>query len=203
MRLVIISDTHGKHRKIELPSGDILIHAGDFTRQGVEDIAEFNEWLGTLSYQHKIVVAGNHDFPFETQDGSNLLTNAVYLQDSAATIGGIRFYGSPWQPRFFDWAFNLDRGEPIKEKWDLIPHDTDVLITHGPPYGYLDKNSLGVSVGCEELLKAVARIAPRLHIFGHIHEGYGLVETATTTFINACICDGGYRPNNQPVVFII
>jgi Icc-related predicted phosphoesterase len=204
MRLVIISDTHGSHRNIKLPAGDILIHAGDFTRHGSDDdVAEFDDWLATLPYQDKIIIAGNHDFPFETKDGTKLLSNGIYLQDSAVTINGIKFYGSPWQPRFFDWAFNLDRGESLKEKWDLIPADTDVLITHGPPYGYLDINSRGFSVGCEELMEAVERTKPRLHVFGHIHEGYGIVETPATTFINACICNLGYRPINMPVIFDI
>jgi len=88
-------------------------------------------------------------------------------------IEGVKFYGSPWQPRFFDWAFNLDRGEEIKKKWDLIPMDTDVLITHGPPYGILDLTHEGEKVGCEELMKAVLRVQPKIHIFGHIHEAYG------------------------------
>src|ERR1051326_8044265 len=102
MRLVIISDTHGYHRKLTLPAGDLLIHAGDFTRHGSdEDVAEFNDWLGTLPFPHKIIIAGNHDFPFEIQDGKKLLTNAIYLQDSSVTIDGIKFYGSPPQPRFF------------------------------------------------------------------------------------------------------
>jgi Icc-related predicted phosphoesterase len=195
---------HGSHRKIALPDGDTLIQAGDFTRHGsIEDVTEFNDWLGTLSFKNKIIIAGNHDFPFERQDGRKLLTNASYLQDTAVIIDGIKFYGSPWQPRFFDWAFNLDRGESLREKWELIPDDTDVLITHGPPYGYLDTNVRGLLAGCEELIMAVERIKPRLHIFGHIHEGYGIVATSTTTFINACICNLGYQPANNPVVFDI
>lgn len=107
---------------------------------------------------------------------------------------GIKFYGSPWQPWYYDWAFNEQRGEKIKAKWDLIPEDTDVLITHGPPMGILDKTLESGHVGCEELVKAVHRIKPKLHIFGHIHEDHGELRLHGTHFVNAASCNLKYKP---------
>lgn len=173
MRIVCISDTHGKHRTMTIPDGDVLVHAGDLTPRGHEkDIKDVNDWLGTLPHKHKIMIAGNHDFEFEKNpiNARSWITNAHYLCDESLIIDGVKFYGSPWQPRYFDWAFNVDRGEPLKVIWDKIPMDTDVLITHGPPHGILDMTFEKIMAGCEELLLAVQRIKPKIHIFGHIHE---------------------------------
>ena len=128
------------------------------------------------------------------------MTGCTYLEDSEATIGGLRFYGSPWQPWFFDWAFNLERGAPLAEKWALVPDDTDVLLTHGPPSGVLDTTSRGERVGCEELAAALRRVRPRLHVFGHIHESYGVHPADDTLSVNACNCDSRYAPVHPPVV---
>jgi Icc-related predicted phosphoesterase len=122
------------------------------------------------------------------------MTNAHYLQDQSVIIEGLKFYGSPWQPTFHNWAFNKDRGEKIKTEWDKIPSDTDVLITHGPPFGILDKTVDNEKVGCEELLLAVNRIKPKIHIFGHIHENYGEIKLNGTHFINPSSCDYNYIP---------
>ena len=202
--IVVISDTHGFHDSVEVPMGDILVHAGDLTRHGtMEDVEAFSRYLGTLPHEVKIVIAGNHDFCFERDRKACVakLTNAIYLQDEAVTVHGIRFYGSPWQPWFFDWAFNLQRGPEIRAKWDLIPENTDVLITHGPPFGIGDRITQGEHVGCKDLLDVVEEVKPKLHIFGHIHEGYGLRSNRHTDFINASICDSLYQPLNRPIVY--
>jgi Icc-related predicted phosphoesterase len=202
--IVAISDTHGFHESVDIPAGDILIHAGDLTRHGeMGEVKEFNDFLGGLPHPVKIVIAGNHDFCFESDPERcrNNLTNAIYLQDQAVTVEGVRFYGSPWQPWFFDWAFNLQRGPEIRAKWDLIPEDTDVLITHGPPFGHGDRTLRGEQVGCQDLLEVVEQIQPKFHIFGHIHEGYGLTRNEHTTFINASICGVSYRPKNTPTLY--
>lgn len=215
MKIVCLSDTHGLHDQVAVPDGDLLLHAGDFTMRGrPEEITPFDAWLGTLPHRHRVVVAGNHDFLFEKSpaEARRLLVNATYLEDSAATIDGLRVWGSPWQPWFMDWAFNLRRGEPLREKWSLIPDGTDILVTHGPPHGIRDEvrklagrafaaiTGQGGHVGCEELLAAVEARPPRLHVFGHIHEGYGIERRGATTFVNASICDARYRPVNAPVV---
>lgn len=208
MRVVCISDTHLRHEQITIPDGDVLVHAGDSTMVGRDgDIIRFNHWLGTLPHSYKIIIAGNHDFLFESDPAlaEGLITNAHYLRDSAVVIEGLKFYGSPWQPWFMDWAFNLQRGTEIKSKWDLIHEDTDVLVTHGPPHGILDlvprDNLQGYEhIGCKDLLRAVRKVKPRLHIFGHIHEGYGVLRRSKTVYVNASVCDGAYRPVNQPLV---
>ncbi len=141
-RIVCLSDTHNCNERIEVPDGDILIHAGDATTVGThEQIRRFSDWFASLPHPHKVFVAGNHDWLFEKDNDSarSLLDPAiVYLQDSAIEIDGLKIYGSPWQPRFFDWAFNLNRGQEMAEKWAMIPDDIDILITHGPPNGILD-----------------------------------------------------------------
>jgi predicted phosphohydrolase len=202
LRIVCISDTHNQHEALDVPDGDLLLCAGDITRRGDRaDVESFDRWLSTLPHPHKVVIAGNHDFCFERDPGARAwLRHATYLQDSGCEIGGLRLWGSPWQPRFFDWAFNLNRGAPLRERWDLIPPETDVLITHGPPWGVLDLTSRRVRAGCEELALAVARIKPRLHVFGHIHEAYGRVDVDGVIYVNACTCDLRYRPVQPPIV---
>lgn len=180
MRLVCISDTHSLHRRIpEIPDGDVLIHAGDCLGAGtLDDVADLNDWLGSLPHQYKIVIAGNHDAAFqETPDlARETLTNAIYLEDSGVDIEGVQFWGSPWTPPFMNWWFMLDRGQPLYEKWSLIPDNTDVLITHGPPKNVGDEVSLGFrcfNAGCVDLSHRIDKLSLKAHVFGHIHEGYG------------------------------
>jgi len=206
VKIVCLSDTHTFHDDIDVPDGDILIHAGDFTIAGeVREIAAFNHWLGTLPHKHKIVIAGNHDWLFQRSPtlARSLMTNATYLEDSLVEVEGLKIYGSPWQPWFMDWAFNLQRGDEIRRKWDLIPDDIDILITHGPPYFFLDETPGGQRVGCEELAEYVVRLKPKLHIFGHIHHSYGTFTKGSIRFINASTCDEAYRPVNRPAVVSI
>jgi Icc-related predicted phosphoesterase len=206
LRIILISDTHSLHRQLNIPDGDILLHAGDITDTGTQDqVEKFNHFLATLPHRHKIVIAGNHDFYFEQfpKEARALLTNCIYLQDEAVTIEDLRFYGSPWTPWFYDWAFNLQRGKPLREKWALIPSETQILITHGPPRGYGDLTNGGERTGCADLLDAVTRIKPWLHIYGHIHEGAGVYHHDATTLINASSCDFMYNPVNPAVVIDI
>lgn len=212
MRLVAISDTHGHHDALDLPAGDVLVHTGDFSRYG--DLAEaeaFLTWLTEQPHPHKLLIAGNHDFAAEKQpEAFRALVpdNVTYLQDSAVEVDGRTFYGAPWTPEFCSWAFMLERGEPIRTVWDKIPGTTDVLLTHGPPYGHNDlakafKSAHQRAVGCLELLHAVQRVRPLVHIFGHIHESYGASmsdEVPGTQFINASTCTLAYAPDNPPVV---
>lgn len=211
-RIVLLSDTHNCNEQISVPDGDILIHAGDATNRGEQyEVEEFLVWFSRLPHKYKIFVAGNHDWLYETQNRfARILTakfNIEYLQDSSTEIEGLKIYGSPWQPRFFDWAFNLNRGSELAEKWKLIPDDIDVLITHGPPNGILDAVSRGAFVentGCEELIKRIEEIAAfgklKIHVFGHIHCGYGEAEKFGIRFVNASNCDEDYLPTNPPIV---
>lgn len=181
------SDTEGSHRQVEVPNGDILIFAGDISRQGSSRaIADFNAWLALLPHPEKVVIAGNHDTLFERNPGVGrlLLTGCRYLQDEAAEISGLKFWGSPHTPEFYNWAFNLPRGAKLAEKWAMIPKDTEVLVTHGPPFGVGDRTADG-PVGCDDLRKRVEQLPKlKLHVFGHIHEEPGIFKRDGVVFAN-------------------
>jgi Icc-related predicted phosphoesterase len=216
-KITLISDTHCKHGLLtpDLPGGDLLIHAGDISSMGYErEIESFCWWFSQLNhYKHKIFIAGNHDWGFEdnVDKVKNILSKypeIKYLQDDAYIVSegdyqiSLKIWGSPWQPRFYNWAFNADRGEDIKQYWDLIPNDIDILITHGPAYGFLDRvNGKGRSLGCEELTKALERINPYIHVCGHIHSGNGYEKYDNTHLFNAAVLDESYMYNYRPKSF--
>ena len=192
MRFVAISDTHGYHDRVQIPDGDVLLHSGDCTNGGrLQELEDFNRFLERLPHTHKIVIAGNHDFCLERQPdaATPLLTAATYLFDSSIEIEGVKIYGSPWQPEFFDWAFNLPRGPVLARKWAEIPADTDILMTHGPPFGILDMTTRGEAVGCADLLERLGQLSVKVHLFGHIHEAYGEVVDGATRYLNASAFD--------------
>ncbi|NTU84495.1 MAG: metallophosphoesterase [Chloroflexales bacterium] len=201
MRIVCLADTHGLHRQVAVPPGDVLVHAGDLTRQGnLDELRDLNTWLGELPHPHKLVIAGNHDWDiqWEPDEARRLLANTTYLCDEAVTIDGLIFYGSPWTPGP-GWAFGRSL-MALAYHWAELPDGIDVLITHGPPLGALDQNHKGERLGDEALAEAVVRARPRLHIFGHIHEAYGQIAHRGTTFVNASACTLRYEPANAPIV---
>ena len=201
--LILISDTHCLHKDLHLPAGDILIHAGDFSSRGREhEIVDFLNWFSSQPHQYKILIAGNHDFLAERNPKafrSLIPKNVIYLEDSGTEIQGIKFWGSPITPWFYDWAFNRRRGAEIKSYWDLIPNDTEVLITHGPPFGFGDLTFHQDQVGCRDLLEAVKAIKPKLHIFGHIHEAYEISKTDNIIFVNASNTNLQYQLVNPAI----
>jgi Icc-related predicted phosphoesterase len=205
MKLTFFSDTHRNHDKLQFNGGDVLVFCGDLTSRGsLADVESFANFTSKLDYQHKVVIAGNHDFCFENQEralAERIFKDhgLIYLNDSGVEINGVKFWGSPIQPWFHNWAFNRARGEAIKKHWDLIPNDIDILITHGPPAGVLDLCHHGERVGCADLLMSVAAIKPRVHAFGHIHECYGTVEIGKTLFVNACNLNEKYLVTNPPI----
>ena len=210
MKMTFISDTHGKHEHLTskaynniLGSGDVLVHAGDCTNVGkVGEIKDFLDWFSNTDYTHKIFIAGNHDFGFELVHdiAPEYKEKGVhYLFDSEVVIDGVKFYGSPWQPEFYDWAFNLPRGEKLAEKWSLIPGNTDILITHGPAYGMLDWVPSGQQVGCQDLFHRVMEIQPKIHVCGHIHCAYGQKYFNNVEFLNAAVLNERYLHENKPI----
>ena len=206
MKIVFISDTHSRHYDVDIPNGDMLIHAGDLSSRGKpEEITDFLNWFSNQPHKYKIFIAGNHDFFFEKEHEDEIKNiipkNVIYLNDSGIEIEDIKIWGSPVQPEFYNWAFNRKRGKEIKKHWDLIPLDTDILITHGPPLNILDKTVRGDIVGCEDLLNAVNKIKPKIHVFGHIHEDNGVLKKNDTTFINASILNERYRNTNDPIIY--
>lgn len=230
MRIISISDTHRGHQHIELPpyqEGDVLVHAGDISGRGeIATIANFHYWLKDLPYKHIVVISGNHDFCFENEERDYAKTTLIgdqedrihYLEDSEITIDGIKFYGSPWQPWFGGWAFNLRRGEEIARKWAQIPDDTDVLITHGPPaqkcggviphvfHRHTGTDLYEEDVGCEDLFQRMKELTKlQYHICGHIHEGYGVYThpDLSCKVVNASIMDLKYNPTNKPFMLTV
>ena len=219
MKITLISDTHTKHQNLnsDLPGGDILIHSGDFMNSGYDksDVTDFFDWFSSIKgYDKKIFIAGNHDRILENDPTWSTLTikdypNLIYLQDEGYSIydieddSSVKLYGSPWQPEFNGWAFNLPRnGEVMKAKWDAIPKGTDILITHGPPFGYLDiPGGQSIRVGCEMLRYRVDELKPKIHVFGHVHGGYGYYFNGHTHFFNASVLNERYKYTNKPFTF--
>jgi predicted phosphohydrolase len=188
MRIVAVADTHLFHDELVVPDGDVFVHAGDMCQGGsLEELERAVRWIRALPHRTKVIIAGNHDFAFAEQpeEARAMVEDFVYLQDSGWAIDGVSFWGSPWQPEFNDWAFNLPRGEALAEKWALVPDRVDVLITHGPPRGIGDRGPVAGRLGCEDLLERVRVVKPRVHFFGHIHQDGGAWQHGETLFVNA------------------
>ena len=215
MKILTISDTHNQHEFIPLKyidntDGDIdmLIHAGDMSSTGSRaEITKFFDWFSLQPFKHKIVIAGNHDFFFEQAPEYEIESflsnypNVIYLNDSGIEIDGYKIWGSPVTPYFNNWAFNKV-GDSIKKNWDLIPLDINILITHGPLYGYLDLVDYRYPKGCMYLLEKIKIMSNlKLHVFGHIHEGYGRIDLGNgLILINASVLDRSYIMKNLPLI---
>lgn len=217
-RITVISDTHTKHKQVraDLPGGNVLIHAGDISSLGYpHEIDNFCKWFDKIEdYDHKIFIAGNHDFLFENHsDDAAQIVNSFkwfhYLQDSWVQVGEdiedrlTKIYGSPWQPEFLHWAFNLKRnGSELKKVWADIPDDTDILVTHGPPYGILDTvGHYPEKLGCMLLANRILEVKPKIHVFGHIHSGNGYFFDGTTHYLNASVLNERYVYEYKPKTF--
>lgn len=194
MRVAAISDTHGMHRGVNVPKCDLLLFAGDVSFLGSEAVlGDFNDWLGRQRAGRVVAVLGNHDRKLMAAAG-RMLTNATYLQDSGTEVDGVRIWGTPHT--------TLD-GTDRSYTASLIPEDTDLLLSHSPPFRILDLTVDGHNGGCPYLSLAYKRIRPKFHVFGHIHEGYGRESAGGTTFVNCSQMDGSYRLNNRPKTFDI
>lgn len=200
-KICCISDTHSQHKKINLPGGDLLIHSGDCSGSELEEALEFLDWFQGQNYRYLILVPGNHDSIFELipelMEEECKKRSIILLNDSGCEIEGIKVWGSPVQPWFCDWAFNRHRGADIQKHWDLIPKDTEILITHGPPHRIGDeivkRDGSIEHVGCEDLYRSILQTEVKLHVFGHVHEGSGCSYVEGRTFINASSIDERYR----------
>ena len=211
MKITFISDTHTLHNELDgqLPGGNLLIHAGDIMNSGYkkQEIHDFCKWFESQDYKYKIFIAGNHDKMFEGHPlESNTIVNnydVTYLQDDESIVEGVKIYGSPWQPWFHNWAFNLPKGgDTLMSKWEAIPKDTGILVTHGPPQGYLDVSGPPYNepnLGCSLLRVKVDEIKPKIHVFGHIHGSYGYKFHNGIHFINASILNEKYQYKNKPL----
>jgi predicted phosphohydrolase len=202
LRLVLLGDTHQLHREVDVPDGDILIHAGDFTMlsKNMSAIGDFNTWLGELPHRYKIIVPGNHEYFLEAVPSKrSMLTNGLLLLNEGTEIEGLRIWGSPVTP-LYGGAFGLSSAEDRRRLYARIPEDTDILVTHGPPFGILDSvPHSDVHSGCRELLHAVVRVRPKLHFFGHVHGAHGIFHTNQTTFVNAALLGTNGDLDQRPV----
>ena len=199
MRIVLIADTH--NRTPELPDGDILIHAGDATSNGTrEEVERFDAWLGTLKFRHILFTPGNHDFYLESD--RNSIINATVLISEAVIIDGLMFWASPYTSRFGGWAF-MRSEERLADIWRHIPDEVDVLITHSPPRGIMDGTISGENAGSQFLLERVKIVKPKIHVFGHIHEAFGIYNNREVKYINASVLNEYYQNVNKPVVIDI
>jgi Icc-related predicted phosphoesterase len=219
MKFVCISDTHNQHENLEFDGteGDILVHTGDFTDFGnLKKLKKFIFWFQNQPFPIKILVAGNHDVSLDKDTvGDREVINRVintyvrtnpnfiYLDESGHEIDGIKIWGSPYTPGGpTKWAFQYFTDEEAESRWSKIPEDTDVLLTHGPPFGILDKYK-GENLGCPILYKHVTeRVAPVFHCFGHVHNGHGFEKCGLTTFVNSAMVLDDWA-GNPPIVFEI
>jgi Icc-related predicted phosphoesterase len=205
MRIVCISDTHELHRELDVPPGDLLIHAGDFSfaQHSIPCAAlrNFNEWLGELPHRYKVVVPGNHDVLLAERRNHAAICNATLLVNSGVVIEGVRIWGSPLTP-LRGGAFTCADPEERQLYWARIPKGTDILVTHTPPFGVLDQTpDSDEHEGCPELWEAVSRVRPRYHVFGHVHGAHGILRTEHTTFINAALVGEFFDLDKRPIVF--
>jgi Icc-related predicted phosphoesterase len=204
MKIVLISDTHTFHKQVKIPECDVLIHAGDMGLEGTFwEINKCLHWLNNQPAKHIVAIAGNHDWAFIRDPKMLEIGRINYLENSSVNIDGVNFYGSPVQPEFCGWAFNVPRGPEIKKYWDMIPDAglVDVLITHGPPMGILDYQNPKWGdnhLGCEDLAKQVTISVPKIHVFGHIHGGYGHKKIGQTDYFNASQVNEAYNVVNKP-----
>jgi Icc-related predicted phosphoesterase len=226
MRIICTSDLHGNLP--EVPEGDILLIAGDICPTYNHDVNFQKSWMTTnfqkwLEQTQKKIpnivwIAGNHDFLIEEYTKEEYFPkffgwdhkeiwyyNGIhYLQDNGVEINGLKIWGTPWQREFGGWAFNL-KEEELAQKWELIPKDTDIIVCHGPAYGYGDlvKYPNSENVGSPSMLKKIEEIQPKLYLCGHIHEGYGIKKHGPTWMVNASLVNSRYLPTNSPILVLL
>lgn len=204
MRVVCMSCTHQQHWRLEVPDGDVLIHAGDATHFGTAtQLSAFGNWMAGLPHAHKVFVPGNHDRLFEKNPAlaRSLLPGVFVLIDEELRMENLRIYGTPWTKPFMHWSF-MTTEHSLREIYQKIPAGTDILVTHNPPHGLFDLTIEGGHEGSPALARRVEEVRPRLHVFGHIHEAAGIF-VADRISVNACVTDETSRLAREPFVIDI
>jgi Icc-related predicted phosphoesterase len=205
MQLVIFSDTHNKHKNLQLPDGDMLLFAGDMSNSGsVTECRSFIKWFKNQPHKHKILIAGNHDFIFDSDSEYRTelldsLQDCHYLENDTIELEGIRIYGSPYTPRYGDWAF-MRYSAGMGKVWTTIPDKVDIILTHTPINGYLDTTFKDDNAGCKELRNRLEQVDYKLHICGHIHEAYGYMAVNGKHMVNASISRFKTHDINPPII---
>lgn len=205
--IVCISDLH--EHLVDIPACDLLLIAGDVSFAFKGDLTakqaflagEFKHWLDRVPAQEIVLVAGNHDQSIEAHGVPEGL-RCHYLEDAELELFGLRIWGTPWQPWFYDWAFNAPRhnGEEfLASKFAAMPVDTDIVVAHGPPRGYGDLTRGAERVGSTAMTRTLERVQPRLMVCGHIHPAYGRYRLGATEIINASLVNEDYHPVNPAI----
>lgn len=232
MRVIAISDLHGYLPNLGSVEADLLLIAGDlvpdqwnpqfkdgvtFKQQAHWLRGEFAEWVEAQPYEHVIMIAGNHDVLIEQNPKLMKQVPGIYLQDETVEIDGYKIHGSPWAPQFGNWAF-MKKDANLVEEWDKIPHDVDILMTHGPVWGKADfandyayDPKTGEMVAVGQIHVGSSTLAHKLEygeypnlklvVFGHIHPAYGKVEENGVTYANVTYVNNHYQPTNKPMFF--
>ena len=199
MKIWHISDTHTYHDLLKVPMAiDMVIHSGDCSNprdpyNNEPEVREFIDWYKELSPKYKIYVAGNHDSSIEKK----LVTKKdfedngiIYLENDYVTIEGIKIFGSPYTPNFGNWSFMRDRNKLDRFWHSAIHDDTDIVVTHGPPKGILDKSENRdhqlECCGDKSLLNKLLQVQPAYHLFGHIHNSGDIINAGMQKL---SICD--------------
>lgn len=204
MIICAISDSHGVHRKLEIPKCDIFLFCGDAGITSLDKLNDFNQWLGELDAQHKIITMGNHDGYVEEigkEWAKQLFTNAIYLENDSCEIMGLKFWGSPFSVLFNNWSFMLPDNE-LKKIWETIPEDTDIVLTHGPAYGILDQVGYhNISQGSVSLRDRLKEVKLKMVFSAHIHE-HGSLEyfDGKTRYFNCSVLNDTYHLENKPTI---
>jgi Icc-related predicted phosphoesterase len=206
MKIVAISDLHGELP--EIPQGDLVLIGGDICPVSNHSVEfqwnylgqNFNNWVNKIDAP-VVWIGGNHDFVLEQYPTAHEdVENATYLQDHTIRLNDLKIHGSPWTPQFFDWAF-MKNDDDLAENWTMIPDDVDILITHGPPHGCLDLTQRGVNAGSKTLSNRLTELTNlKLHVFGHIHEAFGVFATKDCTYTNVAHVDRSYEPRKERTV---
>ncbi len=202
MNAMFISDTHGQHDAVLLPRGNMIIHAGNITKNGTRsEVEDFLQWFVHLHYKFKIFIAGAHDHFFENEPrlARRLIpAGVIYLEESGVELGGLKIWGSPFNSANHGSAFSQTE-DKITDHWEKIPDDSDMVIIHTPPYGILDKNATGEHEGSKALLRKLVRVEPRYFIYGHRHSTHGHEYRYGIHFINASVTNAEFEIAHKPV----
>jgi Icc-related predicted phosphoesterase len=203
MKIVALSDTHTKHHQITIPKGDILIYAGDFEIRNTIDLVEMRDWLNALPHKYVVTIFGNHDFTHKatTKYIKDVFGKKIkYLCNNSIIIESLKIWGSSYSPLFNDWAW-MKPDNDLKEIWNTIPNDVNIVITHCPCYGLLDQVLPRMeSVGSRTLKDRIKEIQPKVHIAGHIHESFGQYTDGKTDYYNVSILNEQYQLENEPTI---
>jgi len=203
IKIVCISDSHRQHWRMDIPDGDILLFAGDAELDSFNALQDFNNWLGTLNFKHIVVIGGNHDMVlanYVMEEKEMFFSNAIYLENTSVQIEGIKIFGSPYSLRFFSWAF-MKSEKQLEQMWELIPKNTDIVLTHSPCRNILDvTTTTDENCGSFSLRNKIKELQTKIHICGHLHSSHGKYTDYKTDYYNVSMLNDYYQYIFEPTV---